>query len=176
MADRICCIDDCQARVLRRGLCATHYAQWEPNDWGLTPHERFWEKVDVGHPLGCWVWVGRRAANGYGRFWVTGGDVQAHRFAWEAMRTPIPPGLTIDHLCRNKLCVNPDHLRVVDQRTNILASEGLTARNARKTHCKRGHPFAGENLRVKPNGERVCRQCVRYRQGSAPSTPQGALL
>lgn len=77
--------------------------------------ERFWAKVDVGV---CWLWTGSTNGNSYGRFSLDGRMVPAHRWAYEALVGPIPPGLQIDHLCRVPLCVNPDHLEPVSQADN----------------------------------------------------------
>lgn len=83
-----------------------------------------------------------------------------HRLAWEEVRGPIPAGLVIDHLCRNRACYRIDHLEVVTQRENILRGEGATAVHARKTQCPQGHPYSGPNLYVEPStGKRRCRTC-----------------
>ena len=108
----------------------------------------------------CIEWMGAVQSSGYGS--VTngrGGTMLAHRRAWEAARGPIPPGLTIDHLCRHKLCVNPDHMEVV---TN---AENVKRMLATKTHCKQGHPLSGDNLAIKHGSDgytkRQCRECAR---------------
>lgn len=108
---------------------------------------------------GCWLWFRATTAKGYGSLKENGRDVHAHRVAYEAFRGPIPPGLQIDHLCRVRCCVNPDHLEAVTQRENLLRGVGRCAINARKEHCKRGHPLSGDNLIVYPNGYRNCREC-----------------
>jgi hypothetical protein len=79
--------------------------------------------------------------------------------AYELAIGPIPEGLTIDHLCRNRGCVNPAHLEAVTNRTNLLRGDGIAALNARKTHCKRGHEFTPENTYVWREGTRACRAC-----------------
>ena len=93
----------------------------------------------------------------------------AHRFAYETFVGPIPEGLTIDHLCRIRHCVNPEHLEAVTDRVNILRGEGISAQHARATHCPQGHPYDLINTYVAPDGDRDCRDCrrqsmVRYRQ------------
>lgn len=90
---------------------------------------------------GCWEWTGAKITAGYGELNVGGQPVYAHRYIYEWIRGPIPTGLTIDHLCLNKKCVNPDHLEVVTMRANILRSNGMSARHARRTTCPKGHPF-----------------------------------
>lgn len=129
---------------------------------GVPPEERFWydvRSIGAGHD-DCWEWSGFRHPRGYGRFMDKGKGYQAHRFAYEQVIGPIPEGLQLDHLCRNRACVNPAHLEPVDNQTNTLRGEGLTAENARKTECKRGHPLVPENVYVIPStGSRVCRRC-----------------
>jgi hypothetical protein len=108
---------------------------------------------------GCWIWQ-KGVANGYGMARRPGKNVKAHRLAYEYFIGPIPEGLTIDHLCRQPLCVNPAHLEAVDIRTNILRSPiALAAVNSRKTHCIRGHEFTAANIRWVSAGPRMGRQC-----------------
>lgn len=109
---------------------------------------------------GCWEWAGNKLRLGYGHFKLNGKNRKAHRVSYELLKGPIPLGLTIDHLCRNTSCVNPDHLEPVTQRVNVLRSNNQAARNARKTHCKHGHEFTAENTVIVPLG-RQCRLCLR---------------
>jgi hypothetical protein len=105
------------------------------------------------------MWLGATRL-GYGRVLVSGKMRSAHRVAYELAIGPIPDGLTIDHLCRNPGCVNPIHLEPVTIRVNILRGSMPAADNARKTHCKNGHPFEGDNLSVLSAGRRRrCRTC-----------------
>jgi hypothetical protein len=80
---------------------------------------------------------------------------------YELFIGPIPQGLTIDHLCRNRACVNPTHLETVDHRTNVLRGEGPPAREARATSCQRGHPKVAANRKIDADGKARCRVCIR---------------
>lgn len=129
----------------------------------IPPIERFLDKVRKVES-GCWEWTGSRSV-GYGRLHIAGKSELAHRFAYEHYIGPIPEGLVIDHLCRVRHCVNPAHMEVVTQTENKLRGTGSPAVNAKKTHCKRGHPLTPENTYVHPRkGYRVCRQCTREAQ------------
>jgi hypothetical protein len=131
-----------------------------------TASKHFWTKVNTSGE--CWLWTGSASRGGhrggsYGHFWdgVQNKLVLAHRFSYEmAHGIIIPADLTIDHLCKNTLCVRPDHLEVVTVRENVLRSDGLTARYARRTHCNYGHPFDEANT-IFSSGERRCRECKR---------------
>lgn len=115
---------------------------------------------------GCWIPDGHRN-NGYAIFTFNGASSMAHRASWELLVGPIPEGLQLDHLCRVRACVNPDHLEPVTQRENTLRGVSPVAENARKTHCPQGHPFAGSNLRVekaKYGSARRCLTCFRARR------------
>ncbi len=122
--------------------------------------ERFWTRVDFTDS--CWLWTGASNSDGYGRFAANRRSIYVHRYAYEFCVGPIPGGFTIDHLCRVHLCVRPDHLEAVANRINVLRGEGITARAARQTHCKRGHEFTPENtyVRTMPHA-RQCRACQR---------------
>lgn len=118
----------------------------------------------------CWVWQGAKTTSmggtEYGRMWnpAKRKNQRAHRVIFETARHAIPKGLTLDHLCRNTLCVNPKHMEVVSLRENILRGTGPTAINARKTHCKRGHNLLSSNVdRDMQNGRprRKCSICRR---------------
>ena len=160
---RGCDADGCQRPHKGNGLCATHLYRWRK--YGFidlpTAEEQFWAKVDATGI--CWEWTGY-TDDGYGR--VTTGPrgssgQQAHRVAWEYLVGPIPPGLQLDHLCRNRRCVNPDHLQPVTPKINTERSASPSARNIRKTHGPRGHEYTEANTRILPNGARTCRICGR---------------
>lgn len=111
----------------------------------------------------CWDWPhGTFGAGRYGATKVDGVNRGVHCVAYAREYGPIPEGMTIDHLCRNKRCFNPRHLEAVSRGENVLRGDGVTARNARKTECKRGHPLAGDNLFYK-RGTRQCRACHNLR-------------
>lgn len=131
------------------------------NDWLASPwiRDRFWSKVEKRGDDECWPWHGRKTRKGYGLFGHAG-EVLAHRRAYRYSIGEIPEGLTLDHLCGEPSCVNPAHLEPVTLKENILRGNGVAARNARKTHCLRGHLLDGENLIVRPTG-RGCRECSR---------------
>lgn len=126
-----------------------------------TVAERFWPKVAIAGPDECWLWRGARQGR-YGAI-TEGGHagkiLRAHRVSYELAHGPIPVELTIDHLCRVPLCVNPAHLEAVTIRENLLRGDGASGRNARKTHCKYGHAFTGTNT----YGYRMCHTCAAAR-------------
>lgn len=126
--------------------------------------DRFMGKVRINESTECWEWTAYLADHGYGYFWMGGKNRRAHRVAYAARNGKIATGLVIDHLCRTRHCVNPDHLEAVSPGENIRRGEtGL--RNAAKTHCPRGHEYNDENTYVrKSRKSRVCRLCARDRQ------------
>lgn len=115
---------------------------------------------------GCWYWTAARYASGYGRFRLgsmhdgTRRVATAHRLAYETMVGAVPAGLELDHLCRNRACVNPAHLEPVTRRENLLRGATIPAGNAAKTHCPKGHAYDARNTRTTKDGSRVCRRCV----------------
>ena len=122
---------------------------------------------------GCLLWMGYIAPSGYGQFYKRGSGRHgkartgyAHRQSYELFVGLIPEGMTVDHLCRVRACVNPMHLEVVTNRENVLRGKTLPAANALKTHCPKGHLLAGDNLYVRPDsgtkaGGRGCKTCRR---------------
>lgn len=133
----------------------------------VRPDERFMKHVEMVTESGCWLWIGSVDRGGYGTFRIEKSKaVRAHRFSYEWLREPIPDGLTIDHLCRVKCCVNPWHMEPVTLRENILRSDGVSALSARKTHCDYGHPFDDGNTYRGQKGKRYCRACKRRRHSS----------
>lgn len=116
---------------------------------------RFFSKVDASGI--CWEWTAALAF-GYGRFRVADKIVQAHRWTWEHLVGEIPEGLDLDHLCRNRKCVNPDHLEPVSRQVNLARGASAT-----KTHCRRGHTLTSDNIYVN-QGKRYCIECFRVRR------------
>lgn len=115
----------------------------------------------------CLVWTGCTNSKGYGSIWTRDGMKLAHRIAYELAVGPIPDGLVIDHLCRNRRCVHVPHLEVVTRGENTLRSPiNFAAINARKTHCIRGHEFTAANTQIS-GGTRHCRACQKAWRAAA---------
>ena len=122
----------------------------------LNYFENFINKIYVDPINECWIWVGAKNDDGYGRFWNGERLIFSHRYAYEYYRSKIPKDLTVDHLCRNRICCNPKHLELVTRKENLFRSPIY---NGTKTHCNHGHAFTGENLHILKNGNRVCKEC-----------------
>lgn len=124
--------------------------------------DRLASKIVRDDTTGCWLFQGCVTSTGYGRVSENGRPDWAHRVYYRALRGAIPAGKVLDHLCRNRRCVNPDHLEPVTDRENTVrgvAPEATRARHKQQTHCKRGHPLFGGNLRRGSDGRRVCIAC-----------------
>ena len=120
---------------------------------------RFWGKVNKTDS--CWEWIACINSHGYGAFSLNGKSELSHRLSYENKYEKIPEGLDLDHLCRNRKCVNPDHLEAVTRQTNLLRGDTICAKNKQKTHCSEGHEFTTENTYIRSNGSRKCRSCGR---------------
>jgi len=117
---------------------------------------------------GCWLWMAGIARNGYGYLSFRGTRWLAHRISYEAHVGVIPEGLDLDHLCRNRSCVNPVHLEPVTRKVNLgrssLIGRGAGKHQSAKTHCPQGHEYTPENTRqMKQRKGRICRECDRIR-------------
>ncbi len=129
--------------------------------------DRFWQKVNRGDGDGCWLWTAS-LHQGYGHFALSRSVTRAHRIAYELLMGPIPEGLQLDHLCRNRACVNPAHLEPVTLQENLRrgrgtgpATEAAAQKKRAKQTCQRGHEFTPENTRLIEGGYRRCRTCAR---------------
>lgn len=118
--------------------------------------QAFHARYVVNETTGCWEWMAGLNGAGYGSHFGT----LAHRYSWSnANGAPIPKGMQIDHLCRNKRCCNPRHLECVTPQVNNSRSTSVSAANIGKTHCPKGHPYHGTNLYLRPDGKRDCKRC-----------------
>lgn len=126
-------------------------------------YTRFVGKISINPESLCWIWGASRFDNGYGAFWSNGRTTQAHRWSYEFFVGAIPKEKEIDHLCRNRACVNPDHLEAVVHRVNVArGNQGLIQRN--REQCPDGHPYSIANTWQDRRGHRHCRACHVVRE------------
>jgi hypothetical protein len=118
-------------------------------------------RIRINQKTGCWIWTGP-LRYGYGDCSFKGIKTRrVHKVFYILFKGPVPTGLVLDHLCRNRACVNPGYLEPVTARENTLRGRGITARAARKKRCKYGHAFTPVNTRTGTDGSRICRTCTR---------------
>jgi hypothetical protein len=161
--DTRCTIEGCDKPHYGRGWCNMHYMRWYTKGTTDDPYvptlsERFWSKVDAEGD--CWEWTGAINPNGYGVFRVGSKNEGAHRFAYTDLVRQIDPGKVIDHLCKNRKCVNIDHLEMTTYSENNkrgAATAVIKNKWSKVTHCKRNHEFTPENTLNGPR--RGCRAC-----------------
>lgn len=118
---------------------------------------------DRGYESPCWIWTHSKSKSGYGIFQITRKEFiesVAHRAAYILLVGKIPDGVELDHRCRQRDCVNPEHLELVTHQVNVLRGDTFAATNAAKTHCPRGHAYSEENTYVH-RGQRHCKTCKR---------------
>jgi len=125
--------------------------------------QRIIDKISINGKTDCWEWIACIDRGGYARIQYQGKFASAHRIVYQLLCGEIH-NETLDHLCRVRHCVNPDHLEAVSNKKNCLRGNGPTAKNARKTHCKRGHPLSGSNLALWKSGGRRCKTCMNDRK------------
>lgn len=140
--------------------------------------ESFWRNVARASDAECWAWTGRTIRTGYGLFlWTANGKrtgTTAHRYAFQLMHGALPKDVDLDHLCRNRACVNPAHLDPVSHTENVRRGRS-GAFNREKTHCVRGHAYSPENTRRNSKGGRVCRKCSAIHTVNWKRRKRGAL-
>lgn len=134
--------------------------------------KRFWNNVSATSAEGCWNWNGPISIYGYGRLMESVGNrktkqLMAHRFAYEEVIGKIEEGMTIDHVCRNKSCVNPAHMEIVTRGENSTRAHSKNMNAMRDNCCIRGHKIEGENvvLEKRKNGSqrKRCKACAKLR-------------
>lgn len=160
-----CRIDDCGKTPKSRGYCTAHYKRLMRHGHPLGGRRaRTWEESFNLHCVkgeGCWEWGGVIHGGGYGVI-SSGRNTQlAHRWSYEHHVGEIPEGLVIDHLCRNRSCVNPAHLEPVTNEENLRRGAGYGLQNGMRTTCINGHEYTAENTYTGPDGGKRCRTCAR---------------
>jgi len=160
---QVCAVARCERLAVGGGMCLMHYKRVRRSGTtqGATLECRFFNHVTHEDEHGCWIWDKPHPESGYGQF----RHGLAHRWSYEFFHGDLPQDLDIDHLCRNRACVNAWHMDPVPSGVNILRGVGPSAINARKTHCLRGHEFTDANTYRAPGnpGTRHCRACIAIR-------------
>lgn len=178
-----CPVEGCGRTVHARGFCNSHYMDRRARGilpilvrkpQPVTPMQRWCALVDLpAEPDGCWRWKGYVTRAGYAGFRYDGASRFGHKYGYERFIGPVPDGMELDHLCRNRACVNPVHLEAVTNGDNVRRGMGPPGINHRKTHCVRGHPFDSANtmlvpIRGRKNPTRRCRTCATEKHRPTP--------
>ena len=133
MTTAVCSVENCSRKPVAKGICQTHYMRLyrrgDVNYRRPNVVRNFWDRVRKDDAEGCWQWLGQTDKDGYGHitFWNGQGvtNKRAHRHAYESLVGPIPKGMTIDHLCHNRTCVNPTHMEPVSNAVNLQRGHAL---------------------------------------------------
>ena len=131
-------------------MTMTRFTRWTPF------RERLFAPLVIDPETGCINWTGTKTPEGYGKIGRDGKIVTTHRAMYEMFAGPIPEGLHLDHLCRNRACANVAHLEPVTPKENT--ARGL---NGLRSHCVQGHPYDEGNTGHRARGDRYCRTCMR---------------
>ena len=167
-AGKTCTVNGCTKPVKSIGYCSAHYRKhlrWG-DPLGVRRARTFAESFELYVVKGeeCWEWKGPKYSNGYTRISSGRNQMLGHRWAYEYFREQIPKGLVIDHLCRNRGCVNPSHMEAVTNEENLRRGAGYALVNGMRTSCIHGHEYTPENTYTEPNGIGIrCRTCAQTR-------------
>lgn len=165
---KLCSVKECGRPHLARGWCVGHYRRWQtgrPLEGVMGRKTRSLEDKMLHYVQVtgfCWLWMGARTG-GYGNVRVNGRTTKAHRAVYEHLVGPIPEGMHLDHLCRTKACVNPDHLEPVTGEENSRRAVEAQVSGRDWDYCPNDHRYTPENTYVRTDGTRSCRTCGRNR-------------
>lgn len=159
---RRCWQGNCPESAVKWGMCSAHLQMWLDVHPRRTTEDRFWSYVRKVEGDGCWFWMGALDSNGYGIFNVPRDDgkvcEKAHRYSYLLTTGEVAGDLHLDHLCRMRPCVRPDHLELV------TAAENNRRKPTFRAVCPNGHEMTGGNVRELANGRRRCNSCADARR------------